>query len=138
MVTAARWFPLALALAAGCAQVDSPNPEMVLPPDYRTSLVPVRSCRSSLYHMNAVVVLTSPTLVNVYNGGPYPLAEGTLLVVEQYRDIGCMDLAGDAGMKKQAQGYDPAAGDWEGDRPGQRRHVGGAGGEWPRDRLAPA
>jgi hypothetical protein len=123
LLTAFRWFPLAVVVLAACAQVDSPNPEMVLPVDYRTTYLPVRACRSSLDHMVAIVVFTSPEVAGIYDSGPYPFPQGALVVVEQYRDTGCMDLREYAVMKKREEGYDPANGDWQWYRLDQRQHV---------------
>jgi hypothetical protein len=128
MVTALRrWFSLVAVALAACAQVDSPNPEMVLPVDYRTTFVPVRACRSSSDHMPAIVVFTSPEVAGIYDAGPYPFPRGALVVVEQYRDPGCMDLGGYAVMKKREEGYDPANGDWQWYRMDERQQIKEAG-----------
>jgi hypothetical protein len=124
IATASSCFSLVVvALAAGCAQVDSPNPEVVLPVDYRTTFVEVRGCRPSLDHMTAIVVRAPPDLTEVYDHGPYPFRTGALLVNEQYRDLQCMDLAEYNVMKKREDGYDPAAADWQWYRLDDRQHV---------------
>jgi hypothetical protein len=114
---------VALIAATACAQVDNPNPEQVLPVDYLTSFVQVRGCRPSIDHMLSIVVRTRADLAGVYDEGPYPFPEGALLVKEQYRDGGCMDLAEYAVMKKRESGYDPNGGDWQWYRLDERQHV---------------
>jgi hypothetical protein len=124
IATAFSCFRLAAVLAvAGCAQVDSPNPEVVLPVDYRTSFVEVRGCRPSLDHMTAIVVRTPPDLSEVYDRGPFPFPTGALLVKEQYRDPQCMDLAEYNVMKKREEGYAPGGADWQWYRLDERQHV---------------
>jgi hypothetical protein len=118
-----RWFALAAALIGGCAQVDSVNAEMVLPVDYRTTFAQVRNCRSSSDHMPAILVRMPPELVDVYNGGPYPFPAGALVVLEVYRDPGCMDLQEYAVMKKHQPGYDSAGADWQWYRLDERRLI---------------
>jgi hypothetical protein len=122
-----RWFPLIAVVAVACAQVDSPNPEMVLPVDYRTTYVPVRACRSSVDHPMAMVVFTPPEVADIYDAGPYPFPVGALVVVEQYRDSGCMDLQEYGVMKKREEGYDPGNGDWQWYRLDIRQHVAETG-----------
>jgi hypothetical protein len=122
-VIALRWLSLVAAVLGACAQVDSPNPEMVLPVDYRTTYVPVRACRSSLAHSMAIVVFTPPEVAGIYDAGPYPFPPGALVVVEQYRDPGCMDLQEYAVMKKREQGYDPANDNWQWYRLDERQQV---------------
>jgi hypothetical protein len=98
-------FVLGLVAAGGCAQVDSPTPEKVLPADYKMTFVQVRDCRSSVEHDLAyVVVRARPEVVSVYNSGPYPFAAGTLLVKEQYADARCAQLSGYTVMRKEAGG----------------------------------
>jgi hypothetical protein len=123
MTPALPCLPLAALLVVGCAQVDSPNPEVVLPVDYLTSFVSVRACRPSLDHMTAIVVRVPPAVVPIYDQGPYPFPAGTLLVKEQYRDPQCMDLTEYDIMKKRDAGYDAAGADWQYYRLDERQHV---------------
>jgi hypothetical protein len=105
---------VALAAFAGCAQVDSPNAAVVLPADYKMSFVTVRSCRASIDHDLAnVVVRVRADLVDRYNGGPYPFPPGALVVKEQYSDSGCQSLSGYTAMRKEGSGYFAAGGDWQ-------------------------
>jgi hypothetical protein len=127
-----RLVPLAVLAFAGCAQVDSPNPEIVLPDDYRTTFVEARSCRSTLEHASevgagaesAVVIKVRPEMADLFEaGGPFP--EGALIIKEQYRDLQCTvaNLVSYTAMKKQKAGYDPAGGDWSWYRMDERSHV---------------
>jgi hypothetical protein len=104
---------VAIALAS-CAKIDSPDAEVVLPSDYRTSFVQVRGCRSSIDHdlMNVVVRVRNDQAA-LYDDGPYPMPEHALVVKEQYRDNQCHDLAGYTVMRKEGGGYFPAGGDWQ-------------------------
>jgi hypothetical protein len=120
----------AVVALSACAQVDSPNPEIVLPDDYRTTFVEARSCRSTLEHASevgagaesAVVVKVRPDQKDLFEaGGPFPV--GTLIVKEQYRDLQCTALANYTVMRKQEAGYDPAGGDWSWYRLDDRSHV---------------
>lgn len=130
-----RLFVVAsLVISAGCAQVDSPNPEVVLPDDYRTAFVEVRSCRSTLEHASevgagaesAVVIKVRPEVMALFEaGGPFP--EGTLIIKEQYRDLQCTALANYTAMRKQASGFDPSGGDWSWYRLDDRSHVTASG-----------
>jgi hypothetical protein len=103
-----------VAVLPACAQVDNPNPQMVLPTDYRTAFVQVRPCRNSIEHgLVNVVVRVRGELSAVYESGPYPFAQGSLVVKEEYRDSSCTDLTGYTVMRKEASGYFPAGGDWQ-------------------------
>jgi hypothetical protein len=104
---------VALALG-GCAEVDSFQPQQILPADYRTTFVQVRGCRSSVEHnLEHIVVRTSPAVAPVYDRGPYPFPVGTVIVKEEYgSDNRCQFLTGYTIMKKEAPGTDSAAGDW--------------------------
>jgi len=103
-----------IAILGGCAQVDSPNYEKVLPSDYRNAFVQVRGCRASIDHDLAyVIVRTRPEMASVYDSGPYPFPSGTLVVKEQYRDSSCQDLSGYTAMRKEGSGYFPAGADWQ-------------------------
>jgi hypothetical protein len=105
---------VALAALGGCAQVDSPNAQVVLPATYRMDFAQVRSCRSSIDHDLAnVVVRVRPDLIGTYNDGPYPFPQGALVVKEQYSDMACQSLSGYTVMRKEASGYFPAGGDWQ-------------------------
>jgi hypothetical protein len=121
MKPALSW--LALVAAAGCAQVDDPNPEVVLPVDYLTSFTQVRACRPSLDHMTAIVVRVPPDLAGVYDEGPYPFPTGAFIVKEQYRDPQCLDLTEYDIMKKRDAGYDSAGADWTWYRLDERQHL---------------
>jgi hypothetical protein len=123
---------LLLVALAGCAQVDSPNPQVVLPDDYRTTFVEARSCRSTVEHASevgagaesAVVIKVRPETMDLFEaGGPFP--EGTLIITEQYRDLQCTadNLVSYTAMKKQKAGYDPAGADWAWFRMDERSHV---------------
>jgi hypothetical protein len=107
---------IAAALAAaltGCAEVDSFQPHQVIPPDYRTTFVQVRSCRSSVEHdLVHILVRTSPEVAPVYETGPLPFAPGTVIVKEEYSDSRCSQLTAYTVMKKEKPGTDPAGGDW--------------------------
>jgi hypothetical protein len=106
---------LAVVLSA-CAEVDSPNPKMVLPNDYRTAFVPVRRCGDGVEHgFIKFVVRVRAELANQYDNGPYPFPEGTLIVKEEYdsRDSQCDNLMSYTAMRKEAAGYFPAGGDWQ-------------------------
>jgi hypothetical protein len=106
-------FLFVLVLAA-CAEVDSPSPKMVLPSDYRTAFVPVRPCGPVNEHgLISVVVRVRNEQSSVYDNGPYPYPEGSLIVKEEYRDDQCTDLSGYTAMRKEAPGYFPAGGDWQ-------------------------
>ncbi len=123
-----RWSSLVLvpALLAGCAQVDSVNPELVLPTDYRTHFVQVRGCRPSLDHMMSIIVRTPPNLALVYDDGPYPFPAGSLVVAEQYDDGLCTSLTEYEVMRKEP-GYDAAGGDWHWFRLDSNLHILEAG-----------
>jgi len=104
---------LAVVLSA-CAEVDNPNPQMVLPMDYRTAFVQVQNCGSSSDHsFMDVIVRVRPEDVDRYRSGPYPFPQGTLIVKEEYRPGNCGDLFGYTVMRKEASGYFPAGGDWQ-------------------------
>jgi hypothetical protein len=124
MSTTSSWLRVAaVALAVGCAQVDSPNESRVLPVAYRTSFVPVRGCRPSLDHMVAIVIRTAPDVAHIYDQGPFPFPTGALVVKEQYGDMQCTNLQEYAVMKKEEGGFDPAGGDWQWYRLDSRQHV---------------
>jgi cytochrome P460 len=110
-----RPWLLVLGIAAvGCAQVDSPNPEMVLPTDYRTAFVQVRGCRASIEHFPSnVIVRVRPELASLYESGPYPFPEGALVVKEEYRDSQCQDLTGYTAVRKEKAGYYAEGADWQ-------------------------
>lgn len=108
-----RLLLVAVVLSA-CAEVDDPNPKMVLPGDYRTAFVPVLRCDQGAEHgpINIVVRVRSE-LAAQYDNGPYPFPEGTLIVKEEYRDQECADLMGYTAMRKEQSGYFPESGDWQ-------------------------
>lgn len=102
----------ALALA-GCAEVDSFQPQQVIPPDYRTTFVQVRGCRSSVEHdLVNILVRTSPAVAAIYDTGPLPFPQGTVIVKEEYSDSRCTSLTAYTVMKKDKPGTDTAGGDW--------------------------
>jgi hypothetical protein len=109
--------PALLALVVvlfACAEVDNPSPQMVLPEDYRTAFAQVRTCRNSVEHgLVNVVVRVRGEQKDLYEAGPYPFPQGSLVVKEEYRDAGCSDLAGYTVMRKEAAGYFSAGGDWQ-------------------------
>jgi hypothetical protein len=108
-----RFAVLALTLCA-CAEVDSPNPQMVLPSDYRTAFVQVSNCANSVDHgFVDVIVRVRSEDADRYRSGPYPFAQGSLVVKEQYSGQGCTELTGYTVMRKEAPGYFPAGGDWQ-------------------------
>jgi hypothetical protein len=101
-------------VGSACAEVDNPNPQMVLPGDYRTAFVQVRTCRNSVEHgLVNVVVRVRAEQKDLYEAGPYPFPQGSLVVKEEYRDSGCTDLTGYTIMRKEAGGYFAEGGDWQ-------------------------
>jgi hypothetical protein len=110
-----RAAPLALVVVlSACAEVDNPNPTVVLPEDYRTAFAQVQDCGNSIDHgFMDVMVRVRSTDVERYRNGPYPFTKGTLIVKEIYRGQGCVDLFQYAVMRKEDAGYFPAGGDWQ-------------------------
>src|SRR5438045_6499698 len=108
-----RVAALALAIVlTTCAQVDSPNPQVVLPSDYRTAFVQVVNCANSVDHgLIDVVVRVRSEDVARYASGPYPFPKGSLVVKEEYRSQGCTELTGYTVMRKEDPGYFPDGGD---------------------------
>jgi hypothetical protein len=106
---------LALVVLCTCAEVDSPNPKMALPADYRTAYVQVRQCQNSIEHnLMDVVVRVRSDQVALYETGPYPFPQGSVVVKEEYRaQGGCTDLVGYTVMRKESAGYFPEGGDWQ-------------------------
>jgi hypothetical protein len=108
-----RQLCLAVASLVACAEVDSPNPQEVLPDNYRTAFVEARTCRTSSGHdLNNIVVRVDPKLRNVYEAGPYPFPVGSLVVEEEYHDTACTDLLGYSVMRKEVAKPDSPTGDW--------------------------
>jgi hypothetical protein len=107
-------LPLVLALST-CAEVDSPTPPMVLPGDYRTAFVQVRGCRGTIEHGldKSVVVRVRSEQAELYNAGPFPFPQGSLVVKEEYSDQGCTQLFNYTIMRKEAPGFFPEVGDWQ-------------------------
>jgi len=105
----------AAVVLSACAEVDSPSPKVVLPSDYRTAFVPVRHCGPGNEHGlgTYVVVRVRAEQAALYDKGPYPYAEGSLVVKEEYRDGQCTDLSGYTAMRKEQSGYFSAGGDWQ-------------------------
>jgi hypothetical protein len=110
-----RLAPLALVVVlSACAEVDNPNPTVVLPEDYRTAFAQVHDCGNSIDHgLMDVIVRVRAGDVDRYRSGPYPFPKGTLIVKEIYRVAGCTDLFRYAVMRKEDPGYYPEGGDWQ-------------------------
>lgn len=110
-----RWATLLLlALAIGGCEPD-PEPETapsLLPADYAQGFVQVRDCRPSTEHLPNILVKTAPSLVAVFDSGPFPFAVGSLIVKEEFSDRDCKALTGYTLMRKEAAGYDATYGDW--------------------------
>jgi hypothetical protein len=108
---------LVTAVISACAEIDSPSPKMVLPPDYRTAFAPVLHCGTANEHLlgNKAVVRMHADLAGRFENGPYPYPEGTLIVKEEYPvyDDLCANLTGYTVMRKEASGYSPTGGDWQ-------------------------
>jgi hypothetical protein len=101
-------------LLSACAEVDSPLAKVVIPADYRTAFVPVRRCGPGNEHgLISVVVRVRAEQAALYDTGPFPYPQGSLVVKEEYRDSQCTDLMGYTAMRKEAAGYFPSAGDWQ-------------------------
>jgi hypothetical protein len=107
-------LPALAVVLCTCAEVDNPNPQMVLPEDYRTAFAQVQDCGNSIDHnfMDVIVRVRAEDVAR-YRSGPYPLPKGTLIVKEEYRGQGCVDFAGYTVMRKEEAGYFPAGGDWQ-------------------------
>jgi hypothetical protein len=94
----------------------------------------VRGCRRSIDHDLAyIVVKTSPELADVYRAGPYPFPPGSLVVKEEFVDAACTGLQGWTLMRKEAAGYDAAAGDWRWQRLDSQRKVVAPGKQGQQD-----
>ncbi len=118
--------PAFFLVLVGCAEVDSPDPERVLPEKYRETFVEVLGCRPSIEHDLAhVIVRMSPELAPAYRGGPFPFPRGALVIKEQYgvSDARCSQLSGWTIMRKEAAGYHPAGGDWRWFKIDQRERI---------------
>jgi len=108
-----------------CADVDAPQPADPLPVDYSSRFVEVLSCRISVEHGLAhVLVRAAPEHADNYrSGGAAPFPEGALIVKEQYADGQCRSLNGYTVMRKELAGYDPAAHDWKWSRLDRRQRL---------------
>src|SRR4051794_27186720 len=106
---------IALAAVSACAQVDSPNAEVVLPTDYRSTFVQVRDCRNSIEHAANVIVRVRADQAMLYEQGPYPFPPSSLVVKEQYgeSDDQCQSLVSYNVMRKETAGYFAGLGDWQ-------------------------
>jgi hypothetical protein len=102
---------IAAAAAVGCGD-GGPEPARGLPADYER-YVEVRDCRNSVDHgLTFIRVLVRDDLVRMYEAGPAPFPEGTVVVKAQYQDSRCQQLTGYTTVRKQAPGYFPAGSDW--------------------------
>jgi hypothetical protein len=100
-------------LALGCFQDSSAARSKLLPFDYQTSFLSVRSCRLNVAHDNAYqAVFANSVGAEAYTIGSYPLPEGSVIVAEQHKDPSCNSLTGYDLMAKESAGYDATAGDW--------------------------
>jgi hypothetical protein len=96
----------------------------ILPSDYQTRYVPVRSCRLANGHgSNFITVLASPTAASDYLLGNSPLPQGSVIVAAESDRADCSTLVGYTLMFKDVPGYNPAAGDWHWQRLDDQRLV---------------
>jgi len=124
MATRRPLLLMSLLLVGGCFQQDKPGTSQILPPDYETSYVPVRSCRPAYGHgSNSIVVFASPDAESDYLLGIGPLPQNSVIVAKESDKADCSTLVGYTLMFKDVPGYDPTAADWHWQRLDDQRYV---------------
>lgn len=113
-----RSLALAVLCVACGGEEPPPGPVPFFPETVTTSYVEVRSCRFSVEHDGAsIVIYASPESAAAYRDGRYPFTTGTVIVKVEHADSACSTLTGYAAMKKTGTGSTAADWQWQRVRP---------------------
>jgi hypothetical protein len=117
-------FLLSSLLFGSCFQQSGNNTSQILPPDYQTSAQVARTCRLNVGHASKyMVVYTNAVADAAYLAGTSPLPQASTVVAVESDKTDCSTLTGYTLMRKEAPGYNPAAGDWHWQRLDDQRDV---------------